>query len=135
MRVHLQGHEILTGVVSRVDTRTGASPSKISSTRVHRAILPPTRASAREVLTEGTDQGLCGECASDPRPPGADLPHPSRSVKRLFELEARNLRRTVETAPSRGRPPAAQEGRALRGPEVDPIGACVGPRGGRVAPM
>ena len=73
-------HEILTGVVTRIDPRTGAVSIKISSnSEFTEAMLSATERIKGQELTE-VRVGLCRRGAQvHPRPAGAHLPHAPRS--------------------------------------------------------
>jgi len=131
-------HEILTGVVSRVDNRTGAVSIKISSNSEYtEAILPPTESIRGEVLTEGDRiKVYVVEVRKLTRGPQVLISrtHPGL-VKRLFELEVPEIFDGTVEIRSIAREAGSRTKMAVLSadPEVDPIGACVGPRGGRVA--
>ena len=72
-------HEILTGVVIRVDPRNGAVTLKIGTGRRCRSPSDGRRAGAQRGIDRGRSyQGLCGGCAPlQLGTPGVDFPYPS----------------------------------------------------------
>ena len=131
-------HEILTGVVSRVDNRTGSVSIKISSNSEYtEALLPATESIRGEVLTEGDRiKVYVVEVRKLTRGPQVLISrtHPGL-VKRLFELEVPEIYDGTVEIRSIAREAGSRTKMAVfsADPEVDPIGACVGPKGGRVA--
>ena len=131
-------HEILTGVVSRVDNRTGSVSIKISSNSEYtEALLPATESIRGEVLKEGDRiKVYVVEVRKLTRGPQVLISrtHPGL-VKRLFELEVPEIFDGTVEIRSIAREAGSRTKLAVwsADPEVDPIGACVGPRGGRVA--
>ena len=131
-------HEILTGVVTRVDNRTGAVSIKINSNSEYtEAMLPASEAIKGETLTEGDRiKVYVVEVRKLTRGPQVLISrtHPGL-VKRLFELEVPEIFDGTVEIRSIAREAGSRTKMAVwsADPEVDPIGACVGPRGGRVA--
>ena len=131
-------HEILTGVVTRVDNRTGAVSIKINSNSEYtEAMLPAGEAIKDEKLTEGDRiKVYVVEVRKLTRGPQVLISrtHPGL-VKRLFELEVPEIYDGTVEIRSIAREAGSRTKMAVwsADPEVDPIGACVGPRGGRVA--
>ena len=131
-------HEILTGVVTRIDPRTGAVSIKISSnSEFTEAMLSPTERIKGEELTEGDRiKVYVVEVRKSTRGPQVLISrtHPGL-VKRLFELEVPEIFDGTVEIRSIAREAGSRTKMAVYSadPEVDPIGACVGPRGGRVA--
>ncbi len=131
-------HEILTGVVSRIDNRTGNVSIKISSnSEFTEAMLPVSECIKGEVLTEGDRiKVYVVEVRKLTRGPQVLISrtHPGL-VKRLFELEVPEIFDGTVEVRSIAREAGSRTKMAVASadPEVDPIGACVGPRGGRVA--
>ncbi len=131
-------HEILTGVVSRIEPRTGAVSIKISSnSEFTEAILPPTERIRGEELREGDRiKVYVVEVRKSTRGPQVLISrtHPGL-VKRLFELEVPEIFDGTVEIRSIAREAGSRTKMAVLSadPEVDPIGACVGPRGSRVA--
>ena len=131
-------HEILTGVVTRIDPRTGAVSIKISSnSEFTEAMLSATERITGEELTEGDRiKVYVVEVRKSTRGPQVLISrtHPGL-VKRLFELEVPEIFDGTVEIRSIAREAGSRTKMAVYSadPEIDPIGACVGPRGGRVA--
>ena len=131
-------HEILTGVVTRIEPRTGAVSIKISSnSEFTEAMLSPTERIKGEELTEGDRiKVYVVEVRKSTRGPQVLISrtHPGL-VKRLFELEVPEIFDGTVEIRSIAREAGSRTKMAVYSadPEVVPIGACVGPRGGRVA--
>ena len=131
-------HEILTGVVSRIEPRTGAVSIKISSNSEYtEAMLSPTERIKGEELTEGDRiKVYVVEVRKSTHGPQVLISrtHPGL-VKRLFELEVPEIFDGTVEIRSIAREAGSRTKMAVYSadPEIDPIGACVGPRGGRVA--
>ena len=131
-------HEILTGVVSRIDPRNGSMSIKISSnSEFTDAVLPANEQIKSEVLKEGDRiKVYVVEVRNSTRGPQVLISrtHPGL-VKRLFELEVPEIFDGTVEIKSIAREAGSRAKMAVwsNDPEVDPIGACVGPKGGRVA--
>ena len=131
-------HEILTGVVSRIDPRSGAVSIKISSnSEFTEALLPANEQIKSEVLHEGDRiRVYVVEVRNSTRGPQVLISrtHPGL-VKRLFELEVPEIFDGTVEIKSIAREAGSRTKIAVQStqPEVDPIGSCVGPKGGRVA--
>ncbi len=131
-------HEILTGVVSRVEPRTGSVSIKISSnSEFTEAMLSPSERIKGEVLTEGDHVKVyVVEVRKSTRGPQVLISrtHPGL-VKRLFEQEVPEIYDGTVEIRSIAREAGSRTKMAVYStePDVDPIGACVGPKGGRVA--
>ena len=130
-------HEILTGVVTRIDPRTNAVSLRIGSgSEATEAVLTMNEQVPGEELHEGQMvKAYLVEVRRSTRGPQVMISrtHPGL-VKRLFELEVPEIYDgTVEV-----RSIAREAGNRTKiavwsdDPNVDPIGACVGPRGQRV---
>ena len=133
-------HEILTGAVTRIDPRTGERipADRQRHGRPPRPCSPLGEQVRGEELVEGMrHEGLCG--GGPPQYPGSPDPHlpdPSGPCQAAVRAGgAGDLRRhRGDQAPSPGRPAAAPRWPCgPTSPNVDPIGACVGPKGQRVA--
>ena len=130
-------HEILTGVVSRIDPRTGAASIKISSnSEFTEALLAPGEQIKGEELREGDRiKVYVVEVRRSTRGPQVMISrtHPGL-VRRLFELEVPEIYDGTVEIKSIAREAGSRTKMAVwcGDPAVDPIGACVGPRGGRV---
>ena len=130
-------HEILTGVVSRIDPRTGAASIKISSNSEYTdALLAPGEQIRGEELHEGDRLKVyVVEVRRSTRGPQVMISrtHPGL-VKRLFELEVPEIFDGTVEIKAIAREAGSRTKMAVwcSDPAVDAIGACVGPRGGRV---
>lgn len=131
-------HEILTGVVSHIEPRNGAVSIRISSnSEFTEAMLAPNECIKGENLTEGDRiKVYVVEVRNSTRGPQVLISrtHPGL-VKRLFELEVPEIYDGTVVIKSIAREAGSRTKMAVwsSDPNVDPIGSCVGPRGGRVA--
>ena len=131
-------HEILTGEVSRIEPRTGSVSIKISSnSEFTEAMLSPAERIKGEELHEGDRiKVYVVEVRKSTRGPQVLISrtHPGL-VKRLFELEVPEIFYGTVEIKSIAREAGSRTKMAVwsADPAVDPIGACVGPKGGRVA--
>ena len=131
-------HEILTGVVQRIDPRSGAVSIRISSnSEFTEALLPANEQIRGEELHEGDRiKVYVVEVRNSARGPQVLISrtHPGL-VKRLFELEVPEIFDGTVEIKSISREAGSRTKMAVwsNQAEVDPIGACVGPKGGRVA--
>ena len=131
-------HEILTGVVSRIDPRSGAISIKISSnSEFTEALLPANEQIKGETLKEGDRiRVYVVEVRNSTRGPQVLISrtHPGL-VKRLLELEVPEIFDGTVEIKSIAREAGSRTKVAVHSnvPDVDPIGACVGPKGARVA--
>ena len=131
-------HEILTGEVSRLDPRSGSVSMKISSNSEYTdALLTVNEQIRDEVLVEGKRiKVYVIEVRKSTRGPQVLISrtHPGL-VKRLFGLEVPEIADGTVEIMSVAREAGSRTKMAVwsTAPDVDPIGACVGPRGGRVA--
>ena len=131
-------HEILTGVVSHVEPRNGAVSIRISSnSEFTEAMLAPNECIKGETLSEGDRiKVYVVEVRNSTRGPQVLISrtHPGL-VKRLFELEVPEIFDGTVEIKSIAREAGSRTKMAVwsSDPNVDPIGSCVGPRGGRVA--
>jgi N utilization substance protein A len=130
-------HEILTGIVTRVEPRNGSVTIQISSNAEYtEAMLSPGERIPNETLREGDRiKVYVVEVRKSSRGPQILISrtHPGL-VKRLFELEVPEIFDGIVEIKSISREPGSRTKIAVMStdPEVDPIGACVGPKGGRV---
>lgn len=131
-------NEILTGVVSRIDPKTGSASIKISSnSEFTEALLTVSEQMPTETLSEGDRLRVyvvkVRDSTSGPQVI-ISRTHPGL-VKRLFELEVPEIFDGTVEIKSIAREAGNRTKIAVysNDPEVDPIGACVGPKGGRVA--
>ena len=131
-------NEILTGVVSKIEPRTGSASIKISSnSEFTEAMLAANEQIKTEQLTEGDRiKVYVVEVRKSTRGPQVLISrtHPGL-VKRLFELEVPEIFDGTVEIRSIAREAGSRTKMAVYSgdPEIDPIGACVGPKGGRVA--
>ena len=130
-------HEILTGTVMRIDNRTGNVGLKIGQgNESTEAVLTLNEQVPGEVLREGQMVKVyLVEVRRSTRGPQVLISrtHPSL-VKRLFELEVPEIYDGIVEIRSIAREAGNRTKMAVWSADenVDPIGACVGPRGGRV---
>ena len=131
-------HEILTGIVSRIDPKTGNVSIRIASnSEFTEAMLAPNERIKTETLKEGDRiKVYVVEVRNSPRGPQVLISrtHPGL-VKRLFELEVPEIADGTVEIMSIAREAGSRTKMSVRSenPDVDPIGSCVGPKGGRVA--
>ncbi len=131
-------HEILTGIVSHIEPRNGAVSIRISSnSEFTEAMLSASECIKGETLTEGDHiKVYVVEVRNSTRGPQVLLSrtHPGL-VKRLFELEVPEIFDGTVEIKSIAREAGSRTKMAVWSADsnVDPIGSCVGPRGGRVA--
>ena len=130
-------HEILTGVVTRIDPRSGAASLRISSSSEYtEAFLAPGEQVKGEAIREGDRLRVyVVEVRRSTRGPQVLISrtHPGL-VKRLFELEIPEIFDGTVEVKSIAREAGSRTKIAVwsADPNVDPIGACVGPGGSRV---
>ena len=130
-------HEILTGIVTRIDPRSGAANLRISSSSEYtEAFLAPGEQVRGEEIHEGDRLKVyVVEVRRSTRGPQVLISrtHPGL-VKRLFELEIPEIYDGTVEVKSIAREAGSRTKLAVwsADPNVDPIGACVGPRGQRV---
>ena len=131
-------HEILTGVVNKIDPRTGcAFLTNSSNSDYTEDMLAPAECIRGEVLHEGDRiKVYVVEVRNSTRGPQVLISrtHPGL-VKRLFELEVPEIFDGTVEIKSIAREAGSRTKMAVWAddPVIDPIGACVGPKGGRVA--
>ena len=131
-------HEILTGVVIRIDPRTNAVTLRIGTgTESTEALLTAGEQVPGEELVEGQHVKVyVVDVRRSTRGPQILISrtHPGL-VKRLFELEVPEIYDGTVEVKSIAREAGSRTKMAVWSADenVDPIGACVGPRGQRVA--
>ena len=131
-------HEILTGVVTRIDPNTGSASLRIGTgTESTEALLMASEQVPGETLTEGMHVKVyVVDVRRSTRGPQILISrtHPGL-VKRLFELEVPEIYDGTVEIRSIAREAGSRTKMAVwsNDENVDPIGACVGPRGQRVA--
>ena len=130
-------HEILTGTVSRIDPRSGSVHLRIGTgTESTEAVLNLNEQVAGETLVEGQlVKVYLVEVRRSTRGPQVLISrtHPGL-VKRLFELEVPEIYDGTVEIRSIAREAGNRTKMAVWSADenIDPIGACVGPRGQRV---
>ena len=130
-------HEILTGTVTRVDGRTGSVAIRLTSGGEYTdAFLGANEQVKGEIIHEGDRVRVyVVEVRRTTRGPQVLISrtHPGL-VKRLFELEVPEIYDGTVEVMSIAREAGSRTKLAVwsEDPNVDPIGACVGPRGQRV---
>ncbi len=132
-------HEILSAVVSRIDPRSGNVVLEINDERrgeKTEAVLPVGEQVKGEVLHEGDRVRVyVVEVKIERNRPRVLISrtHPGL-VKRLFELNVPELRDGLVEIKSISREAGSRTKMAVAATQsdIDPIGACVGPRGERV---
>ena len=131
-------HEILTAVVTRIDPRYGSAILELTGKREHtEAILTAAEQISGETISEGDRiRVYVVEVRRGGKGPQIMLSrtHPGL-VKRLFELEVPEIADGTVVVQSMAREAGSRTKIAVwsNDENVDPIGACVGPKGGRVA--
>ena len=130
-------HEILTGSVTRIDPRTGGASIRITSGgEFTDALLAAGEQVKGETITEGDRLRVyVVEVRRTTRGPQVMISrtHPGL-VRRLFELEVPEIYDGTVEVKSIAREAGSRTKIAVWSEDenVDPIGACVGPRGQRV---
>ena len=130
-------HEILTGIIARIDPRTGNAYLDVSSQgEKTEAVLAGSEQVRGEELAEGERLKVyLIEVRRGTRGPQVVVSrtHPGL-VKRLFELEVPEIHSGVVEVKSIAREAGNRTKIAVMSHDenVDPIGACVGTRGARV---
>ena len=130
-------HEILTGIITRIDPRSGAISLRITSGGEYTdAYLSAGEQVKGETYSEGTRLKVyVVEVRKATKGPQVLISrtHPGL-VKRLFELEVPEIYDGTVEVKSIAREAGSRTKLAVwsADPNVDPIGACVGPRGARV---
>ena len=131
-------HEILTGVVTRIDPRNGNVNLRIGTgSESTEALLMAGEQVPGETLEEGMHVKVyVVEVRRSTRGPQVLISrtHPGL-VKRLFELEVPEIYDGIVEVKAISREAGNRTKMAVwsNDDNVDPIGACVGPKGGRVA--
>ena len=131
-------HEILTGTVSRIDPRNGNVILRIGSgSEATEAVLTMNEQVPGEVYTEGeTLQVYIVDVVASERGPRVMISrtHPGL-VKRLFELEVPEIYDGTVEVKAISREAGARTKMAVwsKDANVNPVSACIGPHGDRVA--
>lgn len=130
-------HEILTGIITRIDPRSGAVALRIGSgSESTEAYLSVNEQVRGETYQEGSRLRVyVVEVRRATKGPQVLISrtHPGL-VKRLFKLEVPEIYDGTVEVKSIAREAGSRTKLAVwsADPNVDPIGACVGPRGQRV---
>ena len=130
-------HELLTGVVTRIDPRTGNASLRIGAgAEATDAILLASEQVKGETLVEGQRTKVyLVDVRRQSRGPQVVISrtHPGL-VKRLFELEVPEIYDGTVEIRSIAREAGARSKVAVSSLDdrLDPVGACVGPKGSRV---
>jgi len=130
-------HEILTGIVQRIDPRTGSVAIQISSNAENtEAMLSAGERIPGEYLRDGDRiKVYVIEVKKSTRDPLILISrtHPGL-VKRLFELEVPEIAEGIVEIRSIAREAGNRTKIAVESnePDIEPIGACVGSKGSRV---
>ncbi len=131
-------HEVLTALVTRTDPRSGGASIEISGAKEKTEVyLAAKEQIPGEVLVEGAHIKIyVVEVKRSERGPHIVISrtHPGL-VRRLFELEVPEIHDGTVEIKSIAREAGSRTKMAVKSHDenVDPIGACVGPRGNRVA--
>ena len=130
-------HELITGTVTRIDPRNGGCSLRLTSgSEWTEAYLAPAEQVKGENYTEGMRLKVyVSEVRHATRGPQVLISrtHPGL-VRRLFEMEVPEIYDGTVEVKSIAREAGSRTKLAVwsADPNVDPIGACVGPRGQRV---
>jgi len=129
-------HEVLSGVITKIDAKGQVTIRVKSESEVTEAALNSTERIKGEVLHEGSHiKVYVVEVKDSTKGPQVIVSrtHPYL-VKRLFEMEVPEIFDGTVEIKSISREAGSRTKMAVwsNDPEVDPIGACVGPKGGRV---
>ncbi len=130
-------HEIITGTVNRIDERSGSVSIRLTSgTEYTDAFLGPNEQVKGETYPEGARiKVYVVEVRRSTKGPQVLISrsHPGL-VKRLFEMEVPEIYDGTVEVKSIAREAGSRTKLAVWSddPNVDPIGACVGPKGQRV---
>ena len=127
-------HEIVTANVLRIDPKTGNATVEIGKSE---AILPKTEQVESEALQEGQKiKVYIVDVKDTEKGPKIMISrtHPGL-VKRLFEMEVPEIFDGTVEIKAISREAGSRTKMAVwsKDEEVDPIGACIGPKGSRVA--
>ena len=131
-------HEVLTALVTRTDPRSGGASIEITGAKEKTEIyLAAKEQIPGEVLVEGAHIKIyVVEVKRSERGPQIIISrtHPGL-VRRLFELEVPEIHDGTVEVKSIAREAGSRTKMSVKSHDenVDPIGACVGPRGNRVA--
>jgi N utilization substance protein A len=129
-----KSHEILPAIVNNVDEKRGLVSLNIGR---NEAILPKNEQVPGEVLLEGQRiKVYVVDVLATERGPKIMISrtHPGL-VKRIFEMEVPEIFDGTVEVKAISREAGARTKMAVwsKNPDVDPVGACIGPKGSRVA--
>ena len=130
--------EVITALVTKIDPSTGNAIVELSGRRDKtESVLTSKEQIPNEVIREGDRvKVFVAEVRTAGKGPQIMLSrtHPGL-VKKLFELEVPEISEGIVSVMSVAREAGSRSKIAVasNNPDVDPIGACVGPKGGRVA--
>ena len=129
-----KSHEILPAIVNNVDEKRGLVSLSIGR---NEAILPKNEQVPGEVLLEGQRiKVYVVDVLATERGPKIMISrtHPGL-VKRIFEMEVPEIFDGTVEVKAISREAGARTKMAVwsKNPDVDPVGACIGPKGSRVA--
>ncbi|OJU18363.1 MAG: transcription termination/antitermination protein NusA [Clostridiales bacterium 43-6] len=125
--------ELVTALVQRVDPKTGNVTLEIGR---NEAVLPKAEQVPGEVIREGTRiRVYIVDVKDSEKGPKVMISrtHPGL-VKRLFEMEVPEIFEGLIEIKSISREAGSRTKMAVfsKDPDVDPVGACIGPKGARV---
>jgi N utilization substance protein A len=126
-------HEMVTGTIQRIDRNTGSAYIEIGRTE---AVMPANEQIPGEVLREGSlIKVYVAEVKNNEKGPRTIVSrtHPG-VIRRMFELEVPEIFDGTVEIMGIAREPGSRTKVAVvsKNPDVDAIGSCIGPKGGRV---
>jgi N utilization substance protein A len=126
-------HELVSGVIQRIDKNTGTAYLELGRTE---AVMPINEQIPGEVLHEGDHVRVyVADVKNNEKGPRTIVSrtHPG-VIRRLFELEVPEIFDGTVEIMGIAREPGSRTkvSVASKNPDVDAIGSCIGPKGGRV---
>jgi transcription termination/antitermination protein NusA len=126
-------HEMITGTIARIDKNTGSAYIEVGRTE---AVMPSNEQIPGEVLHEGDlVKVYVAEVKNNEKGPRTIVSrtHPG-VIRRMFELEVPEIFDGTVEIMGIAREPGSRTKVAVasKNPDVDAIGSCIGPKGGRV---
>lgn len=126
-------HEMITGTITRIDKNTGSAYIEVGRTE---AIMPANEQIPGEVLHEGElVKVYVAEVKNNEKGPRTIVSrtHPG-VIRRMFELEVPEILDGTVEIMGIAREPGSRTKVAVasKNEDVDAIGSCIGPKGGRV---
>jgi N utilization substance protein A len=126
-------HEMITGTITRIDKNTGSAYIEVGRTE---AIMPANEQIPGEVLHEGElVKVYVAEVKNNEKGPRTIVSrtHPG-VIRRMFELEVPEIFDGTVEIMGIAREPGSRTKVAVasKNEDVDAIGSCIGPKGGRV---